>query len=234
MMAQLSGSSIVTWLLYLVIAIGVMAVLETVFRESLPRWGASTGLRIWTYIIELAFLSSLATAPLLDKAHWPTAVLFHTLPVLAVLIYFIPTAIAIERSSQRLELIFFANLLVGWTVAGWFWALAKSFGDAHREQAQIVAQVVAERLAPPPPQRGPFITPDMFTREQPRYFVGKGMEQRAEEASLLADQPQTRESAPLQSKRRRAGMIFGRPVAGVAVAAPPSGASAAKTPVTTN
>jgi Superinfection immunity protein len=232
-MAQLSASLIVTWLLYLAIAISVTVMIEAFFYERLLRWGFPTGLRIWTYIIEFAFLSSLATTPLLDKANWPTAVLFHALPVVAVLIYFVPTAIAIERSSQRPEFIFFFNLLTGWTVVGWFWTLAESLGDARRQQAQMIA----EHLAPPTPQREPFITSNMFRQEPLRYFVGRGVEQRAEQARPLAgaDQPPTPEPMRAQVARRRAGRIFGRPAVGVGRwRARPSSASAAKRPIIDN
>jgi hypothetical protein len=230
MAAQLSSSSILAWLVYLAVAVGITAVIETFFRESLPHWGFHTEFRIWAYIIEFAFLSSLATAPLLDKAHWLTAILFYTLPVVGVLIYFVPTAIAIERSSQRIELIFFVNLLAGWTVAGWFWTLAESFRDARREQTQIVA----ERLAPRPPQRGPFITPDTFTREPLRYLVGKGPEQPAEAAPPMADQPSRPELAQAQPERRPTVTIFGRPAARTEAVVSQNSASAAKTVVTTN
>lgn len=173
MMAQLSGSLIISWLLCLAVAIVLMAVIETFFRESLLRRGFNAGLRIWTYIIAFAFLSSLGTAPLLDKAQWLTAVLFHTLAVVVVLLYFVPTAIAIGRSSDRIESIFFVNLLAGWTVIGWFWALVESFGDARREQVQIAA----ERATPLPQQKKPFISEGTLTREPPRYLAGKGVEQ---------------------------------------------------------
>lgn len=217
MMAHLS-SSVVAWLLYLAVAIGITATIETCFRESLPRWGFNTELRIWAYIIEFAFLSSLATAPLLDKAHWLTALMFYTLPIVAVFIYFVPTAIAIARSSQRVELLFFVNLLMGWTVVGWFWTLTESFRDARREQTDIVA----ERLAPPPPQRGPFITESMFAPEQPRYFVGRGAQQDALSAPR-----------PLQARpRRRPGTVFGRPVANAGAMVSQPDASAANTATT--
>lgn len=228
MMAHPSGSLIITWLTYLVVAISVTAMIEAFFYDKLPRWGFHTGLRIWTYIIEFAFLSSLAATPLLDKADWLTAVLFHALPVVVVLIYFVPTAIAIERSSQRLQFIFFVNLLAGWTVVGWFWTLAESLRSARREQAQFIA----EHLAPPTPERRPFITPDMLRQEPPRYFVGKGVEQRAEEMPPLAGQPPTPEPAQAQPQRRRTGRIFGRPVIGAGRwRVRPSSASASKRPV---
>lgn len=225
MMAHLSGSSIISWLLCLIVAIGITAAIETFFRESLPRWGIHTGLRIWAYIIEFAFLSSLATAPLLAKAHWSTTVLFHTLPVVAVLVYFIPTAIAIERSSQRLEFIFFVNLLAGWTAVGWLWTLTESLADAHRKQTQIIA----ERLAPPPPQRRPFITAGMFAHEPQRYIVGQGVEKRAGEAPA-AGGPATSQPVRPQSQRRHPGTIFGRPVAGAPVAQAPAQRATAPRP----
>lgn len=229
MMAHLS-SSVFAWLLYLAVAVGITATIETFFRESLPRWGFHTELRIWAYIIEFAFLSSLAAAPLLDNAHWFTAILFYTLPVVAVLIYFAPTAIAIERSSQRVEQIFFINLLMGWTVIGWLWTLTESFRDARREQTEIVAQ----RLAAPPPQRGPFITADMFTQEQPRYFVGRGAQEPAEAPLRMADAPSAPPPLATRLESRPRTTIFGRTVANANAAVSQSSASAAKTVPTTN
>lgn len=231
-MAQLSTSLIFSWLLYIAIAISVTAMIEAFFHESLRRWGFHSGLRIWAYIIEFAFLSSLAATPLLATADWSRAALFHTLPIVAVLIYFAPTAIAIERSSQRPEFIFFLNLLTGWTVVGWFWTLAESLRDAHRQQEQFLAQ----QLAAPAPQREPFVTSDIYRQEPLRYFVGKGVEQRAEVQPVMADQPLTPELMQAQVARRRTGRIFGRRQA-VGVGrwwARPSNASAAKRPTINN
>lgn len=227
-MAQLSTSLVFSWLSYLAVAISVTAMIEAFFHESLQRWGFHTGLRIWAYIIEFAFLSSLAATPLLTAADWSTAALLHTLPIVAVLIYFVPTAIAIERSSQRPEFIFFLNLFTGWTVVGWFWALAESLGDAHRQREQFVAQ----QLAAPAPQREPFLTPDIYRQEPLRYFVGKGVEQPAEVRPVIADRPPTPEPMQAQVARRRTGRIFGRrQAAGLGRWwARPSGASAGKRP----
>lgn len=224
-MAYLSGGPIFTWLLCLAIAVAITVAIESLFRKKLPQWGLHSGIRIWAYIIEFAFLCSLAAAPLLSGADWTTAIFFHTLPVVAVLIYFVPTAIAVERSASHVEFIFFVNLLAGWTVVGWVWALMGSIRAVRHQREEIVA----ERIAPPPPVRGPFVTPGMFMRQQPRYFVGKGAEEPVERAAPAADPP----PVEAQVRARPAGTIFGRTVGGAEAPAPQGAAPSAKPTVTT-
>ncbi|HME60886.1 MAG TPA: superinfection immunity protein [Candidatus Binatia bacterium] len=43
--------------------------------------------------------------------------------ILGILLYFLPTGIAIIRSTQRGVSIFLVNLLFGWTILGWIVAL---------------------------------------------------------------------------------------------------------------
>ena len=50
--------------------------------------------------------------------------------VLALFLYFLPTAIAQSRDHQSMFSIFALNLVLGWTVLGWFIALIWSFTAA--------------------------------------------------------------------------------------------------------
>lgn len=43
--------------------------------------------------------------------------------VIALCIYFIPVAVAHSRNHRSFNAIFIVNLLLGWSVIGWIWAL---------------------------------------------------------------------------------------------------------------
>jgi len=62
--------------------------------------------------------------------------------------YFLPWAIAATRGKSNTGAIAWLNLLVGWTIIGWFVALVMAFG-AH----QVVPQTVI--VAAPQPQALP-------------------------------------------------------------------------------
>lgn len=172
MFAQLiDGGVLLPWLLSLGVAIAITLIVESLFRSRIRGWGLETGQKIWAYIIGFAFLCSLSTAPFVTTDDWGTALFFYALPIAAALVYFAPTAVAIQRSVEEMELIFFTNLLAGWTVVGWVVTLIWSLRSAKA----VEQEMVAERMAQPEPQKGPFITPDMWTRQPPRYKVGKGV-----------------------------------------------------------
>lgn len=43
--------------------------------------------------------------------------------------YMVPWAIAVQRSRPDAGPVFLINLLLGWTIIGWVWALVKSLAD---------------------------------------------------------------------------------------------------------
>jgi hypothetical protein len=43
--------------------------------------------------------------------------------------YMVPWAIAVQRSRSDSGAVFLINLLLGWTIIGWVWALVKSLAD---------------------------------------------------------------------------------------------------------
>lgn len=49
-----------------------------------------------------------------------------------VLTYFFPTLVSRYRGHHNRTSILLVNLLTGWTVIGWFWALVWSLTDARR------------------------------------------------------------------------------------------------------
>lgn len=51
--------------------------------------------------------------------------------VISVILYFLPTGIALLRRHHNALAIFVLNLLAGWTIIGWFGALAWSVTGRH-------------------------------------------------------------------------------------------------------
>jgi hypothetical protein len=49
-------------------------------------------------------------------------------PIILIVLYFIPTAIASVRNHNNITSIFILNIFLGWTVLGWVGALIWSFG----------------------------------------------------------------------------------------------------------
>jgi 4-hydroxybenzoate polyprenyltransferase len=43
--------------------------------------------------------------------------------------YLVPWAIAVQREKSDVGAVFVINLLLGWTIIGWVWALVKSLND---------------------------------------------------------------------------------------------------------
>jgi hypothetical protein len=73
--------------------------------------------------------------------------------IVAVLIYFLPTVIALSRGHLSALAIFFLNLFLGWTLIGWLVALlwsctGNTWANFHRLHAGAVGS-----YAPIPPRR---------------------------------------------------------------------------------
>jgi hypothetical protein len=63
--------------------------------------------------------------------------------IVAVLLYFLPTVVALSRGHLSALAIFFLNLLLGWTVIGWFIAFiwsctGNTAANYYRFEAQAV------------------------------------------------------------------------------------------------
>jgi hypothetical protein len=54
--------------------------------------------------------------------------------VLAGVIYFLPSLIAVARAHRRLGTIVLLNLLLGWTFVGWVLALAWALAGSRRRR----------------------------------------------------------------------------------------------------
>ncbi len=66
---------------------------------------------------------------------------------IAAVAYFVPAVIAVLRKHPRQSMIVAVNLLLGWTVIGWVWALSLAlFGMHSREPAR-------RPIHPPRPDR---------------------------------------------------------------------------------
>lgn len=58
------------------------------------------------------------------------------LALLILIFYFLPAVIASERSAKHFGMIFFINLVFGWTVLGWIAALIWAIVEAPLEPKQ--------------------------------------------------------------------------------------------------
>ena len=75
--------------------------------------------------LAIFFVFTFATLPSL----WVNTIMYGALTLCGMLIYFLPSVVAIARYKKNTLAIFAANLLVGWTFIGWvicfIWALTK-------------------------------------------------------------------------------------------------------------
>ena len=72
--------------------------------------------------------------------------------LIAGVVYFLPTIVAVDRHVPNTGAVFVINLLLGWTLLGWVVALAmaaRTVPPAHLEQwrARRAAQLEAKRRA---------------------------------------------------------------------------------------
>jgi len=66
------------------------------------------------------------------------ALLLFVRSLLGIVLYFLPTLIAVNRRHYETARIFALNLLLGWTVFGWVIALIAACKDPHPEYEEIV------------------------------------------------------------------------------------------------
>lgn len=59
--------------------------------------------------------------------------------VLAMLVYLLPTGLAVHRDCQSMAWIVIVNLLLGWTILGWFAAMGWAAGGKTRTPSHPMA-----------------------------------------------------------------------------------------------
>lgn len=64
--------------------------------------------------------------------------LFITFFILCLLVYFLPTIIALICGSNRKGAVFAMNLFLGWTFIGWIWALVWAVSSKRQQQNVII------------------------------------------------------------------------------------------------
>lgn len=137
-MGNFNDPAFVEWLATLVLSIVVALIVASILSSSVG-WllDLEPEHKLWAFIVGFAFLCGLAMLPLTDQRTWGDTLLFMAIPILAVLIYFLPTAAAVSLGQANFQNVFVLNLCFGWTIAGWFiamyWALrtpeVKDAGD---------------------------------------------------------------------------------------------------------
>lgn len=123
-MSDFGNPMIINWLSTLIVTIGVALIVSS----ALAAWSGrllklAPEHKLWAFIIGFAFLSSLATAPMVANYSWSAAIYFCALPLILILIYFLPTVAAIIARNPAFQAIFILNLFFGWTVIAWLVAL---------------------------------------------------------------------------------------------------------------
>ncbi len=66
---------------------------------------------------------------------------------IAAVAYFVPAVIAVLRKHPRQSMIVAVNLLLGWTLIGWVWALSVAIFGSHPQQSAF------RPIRPPRPDR---------------------------------------------------------------------------------
>lgn len=142
----ISQGGLTAWALTLAIALCVAAIVAAVLTSSFVRLELSEENKIWSIIVGLAFLCSLATAPLMSSRSWSEALLFYALPPLGALFYFLPTAAAMTWHSPAFKTIFRLNLFLGWTGIGWIvafvWAARQTGENASAPPGGMASPTV--------------------------------------------------------------------------------------------
>jgi hypothetical protein len=121
----LSNPVFVDWLSTLGISVGtalIVAAILSLFSGRLL--GLAPHYKLWSFIVGFAFLCSLSAVVRAEPETWSAGLFIGLLPILVVLIYFLPTAAAITVNNPYFQSVFLTNLFFGWTVVGWLAALA--------------------------------------------------------------------------------------------------------------
>src|SRR5258707_10701629 len=109
------GPTLIGWVPTLAISVGV----SLIVAGALAAWsGRLLGLapehKLWAFIVGFAFLCSLSTVPMSQHGTWSDTFYLAMVPLLAIFIYFLPTAAAIHGRHPNFQTIFIINLFFGW------------------------------------------------------------------------------------------------------------------------
>jgi len=130
----LSNPGFVDLMSTLAISVGTALIIAAILSLFSARLlGLAPHYKLWSFIVGFAFLCSLSAVVRAEPDTWSAAFFIGLLPVLAVLIYFIPTAAAISVGNPQFQSVFLMNLFFGWTVVGWLAALAWGLRRPHIE-----------------------------------------------------------------------------------------------------
>jgi hypothetical protein len=126
-MADYVTQEFIYWLSTLAMSVAVALMIASALSISTGfMLNLSPENKLWAFIVAFAFLCSLAMAPQAANHGWGKALLLYLLPILIVMVYFLPTAVAVSDSHPSFREIFIVNLFLGWTVLGWCAALTWS------------------------------------------------------------------------------------------------------------
>jgi hypothetical protein len=121
----LNNPVFVDWLSTLAISVGTALIVAGVLSLFSARLlGLAPHYKLWSFIVGFAFLCSLSAVVRAEPDTWSAGFFVGLLPILVVLIYFLPTAAAISVGNPYFQSVFLMNLFFGWTVVGWLAALA--------------------------------------------------------------------------------------------------------------
>ena len=121
----LSNPGFLDWLSTLGISVGTALIVAGILSLFSGRLlGLAPHFKLWSFIVGFAFLCSLSAVAQAEPETWSAGLYICLLPILVVLIYFLPTAAAISVDNPYFQSVFLMNLFFGWTVVGWLAALA--------------------------------------------------------------------------------------------------------------
>ncbi len=113
------------WLSTLTISVGTALIIAGVLSIFSGRLlGLAPHYKLWSFIVGFAFLCSLSAVAQAEPETLSAGLFICLVPILVVLIYFLPTAVAISVDNPSFQSVFLMNLFFGWTVVGWLAALA--------------------------------------------------------------------------------------------------------------
>jgi hypothetical protein len=148
----LNSPGFIDWLSTLGISVGaalIVAGILSVFSGRLL--GLSPHYTLWSFIVGFAFLCGLSAVAQAEPDTWSAGLFVCLLPILVVLIYFLPTATAISVDNPYFQSVFLMNLFFGWTVVGWLAALAWGLRRPPVEAPDYKITPFGAVAAAPPP-----------------------------------------------------------------------------------
>ena len=147
----LSNPVFVDWLSTLAISVGTALIVAGILSLFSARLlGLAPHYKLWSFIVGFAFLCGLSSVVRAEPDTWSAGLFVLLLPILVVLIYFLPTATAISVDNPYFQSVFMLNLFFGWTVVGWLAALAWGLRRPHVEAQEYKITPFGAVAAGPP------------------------------------------------------------------------------------